>query len=406
MNILIIGSGGREHALAWKIAQSRHVEKLYALPGSDGIKEFASCVDIHIDDYDKIIKFAKDKYIDLTIIGSEKPLCEGIVNMMEEEGLKVFGPSKKAAQIEGSKSFAKQLMKKYHIPTAAYQEVHTYEEAKQTLLKSSYPIVIKADGLFAGKGVVIASNFHEAFEAASTFLHVNPKVVIEEYLEGIEFSLIAFAHHETLYPFEPAQDYKRAYDDHLGPNTGGMGAYSPVPMISKEVYEDAIAQVMKPILSAMVNENMPFTGFLYGGLMLTQHGVKVIEFNARFGDPEAEVLLPRLDEDMLEVLNDLYLHRQRKISFKPDACVGVVMASKGYPGHFEKGHEIIMPQSNHLFFHMGLSYHHHQWMNSGGRVLISVALGKDLADARQKAYEGVSIIKSDNLFYRKDIASQ
>jgi len=403
MNILIIGQGGREHALAWKVRQSKHANQIYVLPGNDGMKDVAQTVDIAIDDYPSIITFAIEKNIELTIVGSEKPLCDGLVDRMEEKGLRVFGPSKRAAEIEGSKVFAKSMMEKYEIPTASYHNVKTFEEAKQVLIHSKYPIVIKADGLAAGKGVVIAKDFHEAFEASILFLGTNKNIVIEEYLEGIEFSLIAFANGKTLYPFELAQDYKRAYNNHQGPNTGGMGSYSPVPSIPQIAIHEAIEKVMKPMLYGLEKENKSFKGFLYGGLMLTKDGVKVIEFNARLGDPEAEVLLPRLEDDMIETILSILNHEPKILTFSKYACVGVVMASQGYPGHYDKGYPIEIKDQHSTLFHMGTKYEKGGYITNGGRVLIAVSLGENIEDARKKAYHSIGEVICENIYFRNDI---
>lgn len=403
MNILIIGQGGREHAIAWKIRQSKHANQIFVIPGNDGMKDVAKIVDIAIDDYPSIISFAIENNIDLTIVGSEKPLCDGLVDMMEEKGLKVFGPSKRAAEIEGSKAFAKMMMGKYNIPTASYHNVKSFEEAKRVLIHSKYPIVIKADGLAAGKGVVIAKDFHEAFEASVLFLGTNKSIVIEEYLVGIEFSLIAFANGKTMYPFELAQDYKRAFDHHQGPNTGGMGSYSPVPSIPKEAIHEAIEKVMKPMLYGLEKENRSFKGFLYGGLMLTKDGVKVIEFNARLGDPEAEVLLPRLEDDMIETIMSIMNHESRTLTFSKYACVGVVMASQGYPGHYDKGYPIEIKKQDSILFHMGTKYENGKFVTNGGRVLIAVSLGENIEEARHKTYQALKNISCENIYFRNDI---
>ena len=405
MNILIIGQGGREHAIAWKIRQSKHANQIFVIPGNDGMKDVAKIVDIAIDDYPSILSFAIENNIDLTIVGSEKPLCDGLVDMMEEKGLRVFGPSKRAAEIEGSKAFAKSMMGKYNIPTASYHNVGSFEEAKQVLIHSKYPIVIKADGLAAGKGVVIAKDFHEAFEASVLFLGTNKNVVIEEFLEGIEFSLIAFANGITLYPFELAQDYKRAFDHHQGPNTGGMGSYSPVPSIPQKAIDEAIEKVMKPMLYGLEKENKPFKGFLYGGLMLTKDGVKVIEFNARLGDPEAEVLLPRLEDDIIETILSIMNHESRKLTFSQYASVGIVIASKGYPGHYDKGYPIEIKDHHSILFHMGTKFENDKYITSGGRVLIAVSLGINIEEARLMAYQSIEKIRCENTYFRSDIAS-
>ena len=424
LNILIIGCGGREHAMAWKTAQSPLVAKIFVAPGNDGIAEYFECVNINETDTEKLIEFSKEKNIHITIVGPEAALMNGIVDEFKKQNLRIFGPIQSAAQIEGSKQFAKELMKTYHIPTAAFEVFDNYEKAKQYLYKNGAPIVIKYDGLAAGKGVVVAMTMEEADQALQDMLLNNKfgkgKVVIEEFLSGPEFSLMAFVHGETVLPLSVAQDHKRAYDGDTGPNTGGMGAYTPVPIISQDTVDEAVNTIMRPTAKAMVKNETPFTGILYGGLILTKEGPKVIEFNARFGDPETEVVLPKMKSDMIEVILRLLNGEKPEIEWHENAFLGVVLASKGYPEAFEKGVEIKglkdggteglkdggIEGLKELVFHCGTAKKEEKWVNNGGRVLFVVGEGKNLAEARENAYRAVKEIKSENLFYRNDIGWQ
>lgn len=404
MKILIVGQGGREHALAWIALRSPLVSQVFVIPGNDGMKDVATTINLKADDYEGIIRFAVSEEIDLTIIGNEQPLVDGLADMMIENNILVFGPSKNAAMIEGSKLFAKKIMKKYNIPTASYQMIHSFEEAELYLNKQTFPVVIKIDGLAAGKGVVIAQNYDEAIAAVQSSLSLNQPVLIETFLEGIEFSLIALVHQNQVYAFDLAQDYKRAYDFHKGPNTGGMGCYSPVDLIPLDAVKEAMEKIMRPLAEGLVNEGIPFTGFLYGGLMLTKEGVKVIEFNARFGDPEAEVILPRLKSDLINEIMNLMQNKPVQLEFINQACVGVVLASNGYPGHYEKGLPIeISEHPKRILFHMGTKKEANQFVTNGGRVLINVTLGESIEDARNNCYKTLKTIQSESLFYRNDI---
>lgn len=343
MNVLVIGRGGREHALAWKFAQSEKVEKVYVAPGNEGMRDVATPVDIDENDFDALVLFAKENNVELTFVGPEIPLMNGIVDCFKEEGLRVFGPNKAAAVIEGSKAFTKELMKKYDIPTAAYETFTDYEEAVQYIQKVGAPIVIKADGLAAGKGVTVAMTLEEALQAVKEMLQdvkfgaASKKVVIEEFLDGQEFSLMAFVNGTTVHPMVIAQDHKRAFDGDKGPNTGGMGAYSPVLQIPESAVQEAIQTVLHPTAKAMIAENRSFTGILYAGLILTNDGPKVIEFNARFGDPETEVVLPRLENDLVDVCNAVLDESELTLQWSEEAVIGVVLASKGYPEAYKKG---------------------------------------------------------------------
>jgi len=416
LNILIIGRGGREHAIAWKAAQSPLVSKIFIVPGNDGIAESFECVNINETDTENLVQFAKEKNIHLTIIGPEVALMNGIVDEFQKHDLKIFGPTKAAAQIEGSKQFAKELMHKYHIPTAAFEVFESYDLAKQYLLAKGAPIVIKYDGLAAGKGVVVATTLEEADQALQDMLLNDKfgkgKVLIEEFLSGPEFSLMAFVHGETVLPLAIAQDHKRAYDGDQGPNTGGMGAYTPVPIIPNVAIEEAVNTIMRPTAKPMVVNGTSFTGILYGGLILTKNGPKVIEFNARFGDPETEVVLPKMKDDMIAIILALLNGETIEIEWHDNFFLGVVLASKGYPDAFEKGIEMEgwkdggIEGWNTLVFHCGTAKKEGKWVNNGGRVLFVVGEGSTLADARQNAYQTVKKLSNENLFYRNDIGWQ
>ncbi|MEB3057567.1 phosphoribosylamine--glycine ligase [Bacillus pseudomycoides] len=411
MKVLVIGRGGREHALAWKFAQSEQVEKVYVAPGNEGMRDVATPVAINENDFDALVLFAKENNIGLTFVGPEIPLMNGIVDRFEAEGLRVFGPNKAAAVIEGSKAFTKELMKKYDIPTAAYETFTNYEEAVAYIRKIGAPIVIKADGLAAGKGVTVAMTLEEALQAVKEMLQdvkfgeASKKVVIEEFLDGQEFSLMAFVNGTTIYPMVIAQDHKRAFDGDKGPNTGGMGAYSPVPQIPESAVEVAIETVLHPTAQAMIKEGRSFTGILYAGLILTNEGPKVIEFNARFGDPETEVVLPRLDNDLVDVCNSVLDGEKLVLKWSEEAVIGVVLASKGYPEVYEKGAIIhgLDTLEDAIVFHAGTAMKRGDFVTNGGRVLFVACKAKDLQEAKDKVYKEIVKIKSDGLFYRNDI---
>ncbi|BCC44966.1 phosphoribosylamine--glycine ligase [Bacillus cereus] len=411
MNVLVIGRGGREHALAWKFAQSEKVEKVYVAPGNEGMRDVATPIDIDENDFDALILFAKENHVELTFVGPEIPLMNGIVDRFKEEGLRVFGPNKAAAVIEGSKAFTKELMKKYNIPTAAYETFTDYEEAVQYIEKVGAPIVIKADGLAAGKGVTVAMTLEEALQAAKEMLQdvkfgeASKKVVIEEFLDGQEFSLMAFVNGTTVHPMVIAQDHKRAFDGDKGPNTGGMGAYSPVPQISESAVQEAIETVLHPTAKAMIQENRSFTGILYAGLILTNDGPKVIEFNARFGDPETEVVLPRLENDLVDVCNAVLDESELTLQWSEESVIGVVLASKGYPEAYKKG-EIIKgldALQDVIVFHAGTAMKHGDFVTNGGRVLFVACKANSLQEAKDTVYKEIGKIESDGLFYRSDI---
>ena len=375
------------------------------------MRDVATPIDIDENDFDALILFAKENHVELTFVGPEIPLMNGIVDRFKEEGLRVFGPNKAAAVIEGSKAFTKELMKKYNIPTAAYETFTDYEEAVQYIEKVGAPIVIKADGLAAGKGVTVAMTLEEALQAAKEMLQdvkfgeASKKVVIEEFLDGQEFSLMAFVNGTTVHPMVIAQDHKRAFDGDKGPNTGGMGAYSPVPQISESAVQEAIETVLHPTAKAMIQENRSFTGILYAGLILTNDGPKVIEFNARFGDPETEVVLPRLENDLVDVCNAVLDESELTLQWSEESVIGVVLASKGYPEAYKKG-EIIKgldALQDVIVFHAGTAMKHGDFVTKGGRVLFVACKANSLQEAKDTVYKEIGKIESDGLFYRSDI---
>lgn len=407
--VLVVGGGGRCHAIVHALSKSSKVSQIYAAPGNPGFTKLATLVNIKVNEIDKLLAFALENKIDLTIVGPEEALALGIVDKFRENGLKIFGPTKKAANIESSKDYAKALMKKYNIPTASYQTFSDYNEAREYITKVGAPIVLKYDGLAAGKGVVVALTLEEAYEALDDMLledkYGHGKVVIEECLEGPEFSFMALVNNENVYPLALAQDHKRAYDNDLGPNTGGMGTYSPLPFVTDADYKYSLNEIMKKTAKALVDEENPFTGVLYGGLMKTKDGIKVIEFNARFGDPETEVVLPRLSSDFYEAINSVCDNKEPKLEWISEYVLGIVMASKGYPNEYEKGH-IISGNVDENTYHMGTSINDGKLITNGGRVLIVTGKGKTLEEANENAKARVREIKCDNLFYRNDIGAK
>ncbi len=408
--VLVIGSGGREHAIVDALSRSPQVEKIYAAPGNAGMAAQAECVGIKDSDVAALKEFALTQHIDLTVVGPEAALAVGVVDEFRQAGLPIFGHTKSATRIESSKEFAKELMKRHNIPTAAYKTFEDYNEARQYVETTGTPTVIKYDGLAAGKGVVVAMDFEEADAALKDMLMDESfgkgRVVIEEYLEGPEFSLMCFVNGTKLYPMPVAQDHKRAYDGDKGPNTGGMGAYTTLPFITDEDLKYAIDKIMQPTIDAMASEGYPLTGVLYGGLMKTATGIKVIEFNARFGDPETEVVLPLLDSDIYDIFAAVATDRTvEEIRWSKDATLGIVLASKGYPGSYAKGFVIEgLEAIDATAYHMGTARNDKgELITAGGRVMIVVARGADLAQAMQKANSEVAKIECDNLFYRSDI---
>lgn len=413
MNILVIGSGGREHAIARQFSISPSVEKVFVAPGNDGMTADAEIVPIAATDFEALVTFAKEKAIDLTFVGPEQPLAEGIVDYFTAHGLKAFGPTKAAAQIEGSKSFAKELMTKYGIPTAAYGTFTDAEEAKAFIRQQGAPIVVKADGLAAGKGVIVAMTLEEALEAVDDMIgnqkfgESSSRVVIEEFLDGEEFSYMSFVHEGHIYPMVIAQDHKRAYDGDEGPNTGGMGAYSPVPQISESVIQEAYERIVVPTVEAMAKEGTPFTGILYAGLILTAEGPKVIEYNARFGDPETQIVLPRMASDFGEFMMALMEGRPYPLQWNEEAMLGVVVAADGYPGDVAKGNPLpnieALREQGLEVFHAGTKYVDGQFVGNGGRVILVASKAATLKEAQQKVYAGLSTLEWTCFFYRKDI---
>lgn len=418
MKVLVIGGGGREHALVWKIAQSPRVEKIYCAPGNAGIKALAECVEIAADDVEKLLAFAREEGINLTVVGPEAPLMAGIVDAFRAEGLRIFGPTRAAAELEGSKAMAKDLMAKYNIPTAAYRVFTEAEPAKAFIRQLGAPCVVKADGLAAGKGVIVARTLAEAEAAVDlimgerAFGSAGDRVVVEEYLEGQEVSILAFTDGRTVIPMVSAQDHKRIFDGDQGPNTGGMGAYSPAPIYTPEVAAVVEREILLPTIQGMAADGRPYQGVLYAGLMLTKDGPKVLEYNARFGDPETQAVLPRLETDLVEIMEAVIDGRldEIQIQWKPEAAVCVVMAAEGYPGPITKGDEIQglaeAAATGALVFHAGTMAEGERILTAGGRVLGVTALGANIEEAIQKAYQGVGCIRFRGMQYRRDIGAK
>jgi phosphoribosylamine--glycine ligase len=419
MNVLVIGSGGREHALCWKIKQSPKVRRVYCAPGNAGIAEEAKCVDIKETDIDSLLRFAIASEIDLTVVGPEIPLALGIVDRFEEHGLRIFGPTKAAARIESSKSFAKNLLKKYRIPTGFFSVFSDFTEALRWVEEVKPPLVIKADGLAAGKGVVVCRTEDEARDTLDAILNgrlfgdAGDRVVIEEFLEGQEVSFLAFTDGDTLVPLPSSQDHKQLLDGDQGPNTGGMGAYSPTPFVTSELQDRIMKEVMIPAVRAMKEEGYPYKGVLYAGLMLTDGRFKVLEFNCRFGDPEAQVLLTRMDSDIVPIFEAAIEGRlsAESIKWKSEASACVVMASKGYPGDYKKGAPIegldeVKRMERVKVFHAGTALRDGCIVTNGGRVLGVTALGDTIRDAVETAYRAVKAIRCEQLQYRTDIGGK
>lgn len=404
MKILVIGRGGREHALAAALAASEQCTQLFCAPGNPGMARLGTIVPVGDSDVEAMTAFAVQEGIDLAVIGPESALAAGMADALTEAGIRVFGPTQAAAQVESSKDFAKRIMEKYHIPTAAYRTFDTVEAARAWVKEQGAPIVIKEDGLKAGKGVTVAMDLDTALEALdAAFAQEGGRVVIEEYLEGFEYSLIALVHEGLVVPLETAQDHKRVGDGDTGPNTGGMGSYSPVRRITPEILEETMKTVMEPMAQALVQEGVPFTGFLYGGLMLTKDGIKVIEFNARFGDPEAEVILPRLKSDFLDAILSVMDGQPVQLQWTPKTCHGVVLASEGYPAGSTKGALIEIGDTDASIFHMGTRSTDQGLKTDGGRVLMVVTLEDTLEQAFEHTYREAEKIGCDKLFYRTDI---
>jgi len=419
MKVLVIGSGGREHTLVWKMTQSPKVSKVYCAPGNAGISNLAQCVNIDADSIEKLVGFAKKEKIDLTVVGPELPLSQGIVNEFNQQGLRIFGPNKEAAEIESSKVFSKYLLKKYNIPTANYQVFQNSEKALAYIQQQTFPLVIKADGLAAGKGVFIVKNLFEARDALNALMEekkygeAGRQVIIEEFLEGEEVSILAFCDGKTVVPMVSSQDHKKIFDNDLGPNTGGMGAYSPVPFYPDEFKKRVLEEILKPTVKGLQNEGKEYKGVLYAGLILTKEGPKVLEFNARFGDPETQVILPRLKTDLIDILNAVINSTLHKINieWEDNAAVCVVVASGGYPEKYQKGKVInglekLEKMKNMIAFHAGTKFQEGRVVTSGGRVLGITAWDETISKAKEKAYKGIEEIYFEDMYYRKDIAAK
>jgi phosphoribosylamine--glycine ligase len=413
MKVLIIGSGGREHAIAKKMLESPQVTDVFCAKGNPGMKKDGiQRVDIAEDDHEALIAFAKEQGIAWTFVGPEIPLLNGIVDDFQKAGLKIFGPNKAAAMIEGSKEFAKKLMVNNQIPTAEYEAFTDYEAACTYVREKGAPIVIKADGLAAGKGVTVALTLDDALQALKEMMtdhrfgESGDKVVVEEFLAGEEFSLLAFVKDEEVYPMVIAQDHKRAYDGDQGPNTGGMGAYSPVPQISSEMVTSALEKIVKPAALGMIKNDTPFTGILYAGLIATEKGPKVIEFNARFGDPETQVVLPRLTSDLAQIIDDLLNNRKPELTWSERASVGVVLAAEGYPNDYKKGMDIPTFNDQVTVYYAGVAEKNEATVASGGRVLLVEAEADTIEAAQKKVYQALDEATTKEYFYRRDIGDK
>ncbi|HVP78555.1 MAG TPA: phosphoribosylamine--glycine ligase [Thermodesulfobacteriota bacterium] len=419
MKVLVVGGGGREHALVWKIAQSPKVSEVYCAPGNAGISELATLVPIPADDLNGLLDFAVKESVDLTVVGPEDPLTRGIVDLFEAKGLLIFGSSKKAAEIEGSKAFAKEIMKKYGIPTAAYEIFESRKEAVKYIREQGAPIVVKADGLAAGKGVMVCRTVEEAVQSVDKIMvekifgDAGNRVVVEEYLVGEEASYIAFTDGKTILPMASSQDHKAALDGDQGPNTGGMGAYSPAPVVTDEVHERILEKVLRPAIYGMGEEGRPYRGVLYAGLMIHNGHPKVLEFNARFGDPETQPVLMRMKGDIVPILEACMKGTlsRHKIEWDKGASVCVVMVSRGYPGDYEKGKIIeglkeVSQMEGVFVFHAGTTLKDRQVATNGGRVLGVTGLGEDIPRAIERAYQAVKKISWDGVHYRADIGQK
>jgi phosphoribosylamine--glycine ligase len=419
MRVLVIGSGGREHALCWKIKESPLVNAVYCAPGNAGISKHAECIDIKTTDIEGLLRFVRAEEIDLTVVGPELPLSLGIVDRFEREELKIFGPRKEAAEIESSKVFSKNLMKKYNIPTAFFSTFSDFDDAVRWVEEVKPPLVVKADGLASGKGAVICKTEKEALDAldamikGKVFGDAGERVIIEEFLEGEEASFLAFTDGETVLPLEPSQDHKALLDNDQGPNTGGMGAYSPAPVVTPVVHSRIMEEIMIPTVKALNEEKRKYKGVLYAGVMIKDGEPKVLEFNCRFGDPEAQPLLTRMKSDIVPLLHAVVDERlaQKTIEWKSEASVCVVMASRGYPGDYKKDFEInglkeVEDMDNVFVFHSGTALRNGKYVTDGGRVLGVTALGKGVSNAIDNAYKAVGRIKCDSLYYRTDIGKK
>ncbi len=419
MKVLVIGGGGREHTIVWKLSQSRHVDKIYCTPGNAGISEIAECLDIGSDNFNALLDFVKYEWIDLTIVGPEDPLSKGIVDAFEKEGRRVLGPNREAAQLESSKVFAKDFMRRYRIPTAEYRAFTSYVHAKDYVNMMGAPLVVKADGLAAGKGVFVCKTVDEATEALrliikeKAFGDAGNRVVVEECIIGEEASFMVFTDGKSVVPMASSQDHKRVFDNDEGPNTGGMGAYSPAPVITKAMEDKIMEKVMWPVMKGLRSEGIKFKGILYAGLMIKDDNPYVLEFNCRLGDPETQPVLSRLDTDLVEIAFGILDEKLSdiEIKWKPEVAVCVVLASKGYPGTYEKGKVItglenIRGETDTFVFHAGTVFNDNKVVTSGGRVLGVTALGADIREAKEKAYRAIDKIHFEGMHYRKDIADR
>ncbi len=416
MKVLVIGSGGREHTLVWKISQSPKVDKIYCAPGNAGIAELAECIDITPDDINGLAGFALSDQIDLTVVGPELPLVEGIVDLFESRDLRIFGPSRQAALLEGSKVFSKEIMLKYGVPTAGAEIFSSFEKAKDYIQAKGAPLVVKADGLAGGKGAVVCHTLDEALKAVEAIMQKKifgesgKRILVEDCLFGEEASFIVFTDGENIVPMASSQDHKRIYDGDKGPNTGGMGAYSPAPMITRDLSEKIMQEIIRPVVNGLASEGRPYKGVLYAGLIITDEGPKVIEFNVRCGDPESQAVIPRLKNDLIDIINDIIDGRlsARSLDWDERPCVCIVCASDGYPGSYQKGKLIsgLQEFSNAkdiILFHAGTKLSGQEIMTDGGRVLGVTALGKDIKETIDKAYQAIEKIDFEGIYYRKDI---
>jgi len=416
MKILVVGGGGREHAIIWKLAQNPTIKKIYCAPGNGGIADLAECVPINAMDIEGIVNFSKEKQLDLVVVSPDDPLAAGMVDALQKAGIRAFGPVADAAVIESSKAFSKELMKKYGIPSAEYEIFVDCDKALEYLKNSKYPIVIKADGLALGKGVIIAADYKQASEAVlsmmkdKVFGKAGEKIVIEEYLEGPEVSILTFTDGKTIVPMVSSQDHKRALDNDMGPNTGGMGTFSPSRIYTPEIADYCMKNIFKPTIEAMNKENRTFKGVLYFGLMLTKNGPKVLEYNARFGDPETQVVLPKLKTDLLDIFNAVIDEKLEDINIEwnDSAVVCVIAASGGYPGKYTTGYEItgldkLQNKDDIFVFHAGTKKENGKVVTSGGRVLGVTAMAENIDNARMKAYSAIKEISFKDMHYRTDI---
>jgi phosphoribosylamine--glycine ligase len=413
MKVLVIGSGGREHAISYKLVQSEKVDKLYAIPGNPGIAKIGECIDGSVEDNDFIVKFAKEHQIDLTVIGPEVPLCNGLADDLEKNGLKAFGPKAAAAKLEGSKAFSKEFMIKHHIPTAKYVEVNEFEEAKQAIQQFEYPLVIKADGLAAGKGVVIVQNEKEAIDTLEDMMikgsldGAGKKIVLEEFLTGFECSLLCFVDNDTIVPMVSAKDHKQIYDGNKGPNTGGMGNISPNPFL-KDMDDILQKEILELFMKGIKEDGLDFRGCLFIGLMIEDGKAKVLEYNVRFGDPETQVIMLRLDSDLYDIMEACATNNLKNVSvkWKDEMAFCLVLASGGYPGSYPKGLEITGiddVNDDIVVFHAGTALKNDKLVTNGGRVLNVCTLGTSIEDVRERVYKAAEVIQFEGKYYRKDI---